>query len=262
MARSDTQPAAAAPAIAKVPWNPWLGVLFILAVFYAAQFLASFVVEIYPLANHWSSERSLDWLNNSVLAQFVFILVAEVLSVGAVYLFLKRRYKLSLAAIGLKRPTIFDPLVGIAAVIPYFVLFAVAVSLVSHFIPGFDAEQQQQIGFNHVQGGQELVLTFFSLVVLPPIAEEIMVRGFLFSTLKKALPTIYAALLTSVLFGAAHLQEGGSSGLLWIGALDTFVLSLVLIYLRVKTGSLWASITLHAVKNGVAFVSLFVLNAR
>lgn len=89
-----------------------------------------------------------------------------------------------------------------------------------------------------------------------------MVRGFLYTTLKKALKPIWAVLLTSALFAAAHLSEGGSSGLLWIGALDTFVLSLVLIYLREKTGGLWASITLHAIKNGIAFVTLFLLHGR
>ena len=47
-----------------------------------------------------------------------------------------------------------------------------------------------------------------------------------------------------------------------LAAATAFVLSLVLIYLREKTGSLWASITLHAIKNGVAFVALFALHGR
>jgi membrane protease YdiL (CAAX protease family) len=105
-----------------------------------------------------------------------------------------------------------------------------------------------------------LTLTFVSLVILPPITEEILVRGFLYSSLKKALPLIWAALLTSAMFAIAHLPEGGASGPLYIAALDTFVLSLVLIYLREKTGGLWASITLHAIKNGVAFAALFILH--
>jgi membrane protease YdiL (CAAX protease family) len=32
--------------------------------------------------------------------------------------------------------------------------------------------------------------------------------------------------------------------------------------LREKTGGLWSSMTLHAIKNGIAFVALFVLHAR
>jgi membrane protease YdiL (CAAX protease family) len=76
------------------------------------------------------------------------------------------------------------------------------------------------------------------------------------------MPVLSAALLTSAIFAAAHLPEGGSGGPLYIAAIDTFILSLVLIYLRIKTGNLWASITLHALKNGVAFVALFVLHVK
>jgi membrane protease YdiL (CAAX protease family) len=32
--------------------------------------------------------------------------------------------------------------------------------------------------------------------------------------------------------------------------------------LREITGNLWAGITLHAIKNGIAFFSLFILAAR
>ena len=128
--------------------------------------------------------------------------------------------------------------------------------------PGLNVNQQQDIGFTNVHGAGALILTFISLVILPPLAEEIMVRGFLYSTLKKAMPALSAVLLTSALFAAAHLPEGGAAGPLYIAALDTFVLSLVLIYLREKTGSLWGSITLHATKNGIAFVALFALHVR
>jgi membrane protease YdiL (CAAX protease family) len=133
---------------------------------------------------------------------------------------------------------------------------------VSHFIPSFNVNEQQQIGFSNVHGGLPLLMTFVSLVILPPLAEEIMVRGFLYSTLKKAMPALAAVILTSALFASAHLPEGGDAGPLYIAALDTFVLSLVLIYLREKTGSLWASITLHAAKNGIAFVALFALHVK
>jgi membrane protease YdiL (CAAX protease family) len=86
-----------------------------------------------------------------------------------------------------------------------------------------------------------------------------MMRGFLYSSLKKAMPVGLAAVSVSLLFAAAHLPEGGAAGPLYIAAIDTFILSLVLVYLREKTGSLWASITLHALKNGIAFVALFVV---
>jgi membrane protease YdiL (CAAX protease family) len=262
MALSDTDLVKSSKSVLKrVPWNPWYGVGFILLVFYITQQAAAILVSIYPALRHWHKAETLAWFH-SVVAQSIFIFVVECLSIGAIYLFLKRGFNLNLSAIGLKRPRLLDPLVGIVGVIPYFVLYGIAVSVISYYIPSFNVSQSQDIGFHHVQGGLALILTFLSLVVLPPLAEEIMVRGFLFSSLQKAMPIVYAAILTSALFGAAHLQEGGSGGLLWIGAVDTFILSLVLIYLRVKTGSLWASITLHAIKNGIAFATLFVIHAR
>jgi membrane protease YdiL (CAAX protease family) len=59
------------------------------------------------------------------------------------------------------------------------------------------------------------------------------------------------------LFGVAHLQFGSGAPLLWVAALDTFTLSIVLCYLREKTGSVWAGVFLHAIKNAIAFVALF-----
>ncbi len=263
-APSDISPAPGSTAtgrLPKVPWNPWSALVFAIVAYYGSQFLAATAVTIYPELKHWSTAQTTDWLNNSVGAQFVFILLAEAFVVGAVYYFLKL-YKAGWPAIGLKRPRWHDLAYGLSAVLPYYLLYLLTVGVVSHFVAGLNVNQQQNIGFTNVHGQAQLALTFVSLVVLPPLAEEILVRGFLYSSLKKALPLVWAVIGTSAIFAAAHLPEGGAAGPLYIAALDTFVLSLVLIYLREKTGSLWASITLHAVKNGVAFVALFALHLQ
>jgi membrane protease YdiL (CAAX protease family) len=244
-----------------VPWNPWLGLVFVIFVYYAAQIVSGILLSVYPGLRRWTQSETLDWLNNSVGAQFVFILIAEALSIGALYYFLKR-YKLGFGSIGLKRPRLRDPFLALLAAPVYFLLYGLTVAIVSHFVPGLNVNQSQEIGFDNVHGALALILTFISLVILPPLTEEIMVRGFLYSSLRKAMPVLSAALLTSAIFAAAHLPEGGSGGPLYIAAIDTFILSLVLIYLRIKTGNLWASITLHALKNGVAFVALFVLHVK
>src|SRR5262249_37045858 len=107
--------------------------------------------------------------------------------------------------------------------------------------------------------GSALWLVFISLVILPPITEEIMIRGFLFTGLRSKLSLIKAGLITSVLFAIPHLQPGSGQPLLWMAGVDTFILSLILVYLREKTGSLAASIGVHAIKNFVAFLALFVV---
>jgi membrane protease YdiL (CAAX protease family) len=255
------KPQAKFATVPLVPWNPWLALVFAAILFYFAQIASAIFISIYPRAQHWTHAHAIDWLNNSIGAQFVFVLLAEAFMVGGVYLFLKR-YQCSFKIIGLKRPRWSDWGYGLLAVPAYYLFYLLTVGVVSHFAPGLKIDQQQQIGFNDVQGVFALVLTFLSLVVLPALAEEIMVRGFLYSSLKKALPTAAAAVSVSLLFAVAHLPEGGAAGPLYIAALDTFVLSLILIYLREKTGNLWSSITLHAFKNGVAFVVLFILKVH
>lgn len=257
----DNEPTAKPTPVVGVPWHPLLGVVTVLVVFYAAQIIAGLLLSIYPSIKHLSSSQATNWLNNSVNAQFFFILLAESLSIYAIYRFVKH-YKLGLDSIGLKKPRWSDVGFGLLALPAYFFLYLVTVAVVSYFVPSLNVSQNQDIGFTNVYGVLAMTLTFISLVILPPLAEEIMVRGLLYSSLKKGLKLIPAALITSLIFAAAHLPEGGSAGPLYIAALDTFILSLVLIYLREKTGSLWASITLHACKNGVAFIALFVLHAR
>ncbi len=249
------------PAVARVPWNPWLGVVFVVVIFYVSQLAGGLIVSIYPFLHHWSHSQTADWLNNSTIAQFFYILLAETIILAALYLFLKK-YRSTFATIGLLKPRWRDLGYGLLAVPAYYAIYLLTVSIVSHFVPSLNVDQQQNIGFTDVHGALALSLTFISLVILPPLTEEIMVRGFLYSSLKKATKFLPAALLTSLIFAAAHLPEGGAAGPLYIAALDTFILSLVLIYLREKTGSLWASITLHAIKNGVAFVSLFVIHVH
>lgn len=254
--------AAASPESSRVPpWNSFLGVVYIVVIFFVSQVLA--VIGLKLLDAGWNATHRmhpLASLDNSVAGQFLFILLAEALSIAAVYAFV-RAYGAKLSVIGLRRPKFRDLVYGLAAVPVYYLLYILTVGVVSSSFKGLDVNQAQDIGFSNVHGPTALVMTFISLAILPPLAEEIMVRGFLYSSLKKALPVLPAVVLTSAIFAAAHLPEGGASGPLYIAALDTFVLSLVLIFLREKTGSLWASITLHAIKNSVAFVALFVLHA-
>jgi membrane protease YdiL (CAAX protease family) len=229
--------------------------------FYASQVVAALALYQYGAGRGWSSGHITDWLNNSVWAQFAFLVIGESLLLLAIYA-LMRFLRWSRGMIGLVRPKAIHILIGLAAVVPYYVLYFLIVAIVSHLVPSLNVDQKQEIGFDNVVGSNELVITFLSLVIIPPIVEEIVMRGFLYSGLKTWLPALWAGLAVSLTFGAAHLAEGGAAGPLWIGAIDTFTLSLILVYLREKTGNLWAGITLHMLKNGLAFVLLFVLKVQ
>jgi membrane protease YdiL (CAAX protease family) len=55
------------------------------------------------------------------------------------------------------------------------------------------------------------------------------------------------------MFGLAHLQLGSGTAVVWAAGIDTFLLSLVLVYLREKSGVLYAGMLVHALNNLIAF---------
>jgi membrane protease YdiL (CAAX protease family) len=244
-----------------IRWNPLLAVLAVVVIYFLAQIIGDLIVSVYPLAKHWSNGKANNWLQNSVIAQFFYVLIAEAVTVSSIFGFLKL-YKVNFSAIGLHKPRWRDPLYGIAIAPVFYVAYFLVVFIVKQFAHGLNVNQQQQIGFTTVHGALDMILTFVSLVILPPLAEEIMFRGFLYGSLKKSIPKVFAAVITSLIFASAHLPEGGSAGPLWIAAIDTFILSLFLLFLREKTKNLWAGMTLHAFNNGIAFATLFILTNR
>jgi membrane protease YdiL (CAAX protease family) len=132
----------------------------------------------------------------------------------------------------------------------------VILSVAKALVPSLNLEQKQELGFDMATTGKNLLPIFVSLVILPPVVEEIVTRGFLYTNLRSRVAIVPAAIITSILFAAAHLGEA-SDGLLWVAAIDTFVLSMVMCHLREKTGSLWPSMGVHFIKNGLAFFVLF-----
>jgi uncharacterized protein len=79
-------------------------------------------------------------------------------------------------------------------------------------------------------------------VVFAPFVEEIFFRGFLFQGFRQKYGWVSAMLVSSVIFGAAHLDPAA--------LIPTFVLGLVLAYLFHRSNSLWPGIILHLLING------------
>jgi membrane protease YdiL (CAAX protease family) len=229
--------------------------------YFAAQIVAGLLIYFYISQQSWTDSQADTWLKSSVYAQFFYVLFTEILLILSLVAMLKL-FAWNWRTIGLTKPKLSHIGTGILAVVPYLLLYILIVSVVQQIYPSLNVEQEQQIGFGSTQSQVELMLIFISLVILPPLVEEITMRGFLYSGLRTTFSKVISALAVSVIFGMAHLSQGGDAGPLWIGFIDTFTLSLVLVFLREKTGNLWAGITLHAVKNCIAYVSLFILNVR
>lgn len=242
----------------KVTWGPVAAILVTLGAFFGGQLLGGVLVSLVPLIMGQQAYQVQTWFTNSSTAQFLLILAVEAVTLALLYVFLRSR-KATLRTLGLIKPKLRDAGYAIVGFVIYFPLYIAVASAISSFVPSLNVDQKQQLGFEQVNGNLELALVFISLTILPPLVEEILVRGFLYSGLKTKLSPLIAGLGASFLFASAHLQFGSGEPLLWVAAIDTFVLSTVLIYLREKTDGLWASIGLHAIKNSLAFTVLFVI---
>lgn len=235
--------------------DPVTSVVLLMVVFFFSQLLAIGLVSLYPAVRNWTDLESSAWLD-SIVGTFLFMLIAEIIAIYATVQ-LTRLARVSVSKIGLVLPKLRDIGWAFIAYGLYFLVYLVVLGLVSQILPSIDLQQEQQIGFENAYETGEIIMTFLMLVVIVPLAEEIMFRGFLFSSLRAKYAFWPSVVVTGILFGAAHLQFGSNAPLLWVAAIDTFVLSCFLCFLREKLGSIWPAVGLHAIKNAVAFSILF-----
>ena len=104
------------------------------------------------------------------------------------------------------------------------------------------------------EGWRGLVLALLLGALVAPIAEETFFRGFLLGGLRKKYPFWIAAGISSLIFAVGHMVPGA---ILPIG-----VLGLLLAWLRERTGSIWPSIAMHMLNNGLYFVVRFLLQTK
>ena len=185
---------------------------------------------------------------NAVLAACIYALSLAI--VVAVPWWVKK-YHTTKDELGITRlPNWMD--IGLAPVgfVIYLIISVILISVVAAVVPGLDLNQAQETGFGNVSQYYELLLAFVTLVIIAPVAEEVLFRGYLYGKLRKIIPMWLTIFVVSALFAAVHGQ--------WNVAIDVFALSILLCSLREITGSIWAGVLLHMLKNGLAFYLLFI----
>ena len=118
-------------------------------------------------------------------------------------------------------------------------------------IPGINLEQEQDVGFNNLIGRAEMIEGFIALVIIAPIAEELIFRGWLYGKLRARMTAVSAIIICSALFGILHGQ--------WNVGITVFAMSVVMCLIRELTGTIWSGILVHMLKNGIAFYLLYVV---
>tara|TARA_B100000029_G_scaffold461611_1_gene493520 strand:+ start:820 stop:1617 length:798 start_codon:yes stop_codon:yes gene_type:complete len=100
--------------------------------------------------------------------------------------------------------------------------------------------------FLSVDDSFALILIFFAVVPLAAICEEVLFRGFLQQILEKHWGDVTRAILIgSLFFAIIHLVP------YWV--IQIYILALIMGYLSWVTNSIFPSMILHAINNGIAF---------
>lgn len=255
--QATKEPRAKLPPLMKRALYGVYASIWVVAVFYVAQLL----VLIISLAIAQFDISLPFTLNDTVFQTIVSVIVyilALAIAIAVPWKLLKQRLTWADVGFAQRLPSWRD--IGLAPVVFFVSLIGsvVVMYIVSLVLPGMDLETEQQIGFENISQRYELLLAFFTLVVLAPICEEVLFRGYLYGKVRKYYNAVWAIALTSIVFGLMHLYAGPGNPLQWNAMIGTAVLAVFIGGLREYTGNIWAGILVHMLKNAVAFFALFI----
>lgn len=131
------------------------------------------------------------------------------------------------------------PVTGILPIAIMAAAFNVITTVIISFMPWPQEWMDSYVESSSAIDGS--AMAWFTAVLMAPVLEEIVFRGLMYTRLKKGLPAIVAAIITSLAFGIAH------GTVIW--AIYTFVFSMILIWVFEKFQSLTACIVLHMAYN-------------
>lgn len=177
------------------------------------------------------------------VATGIIFLISSAIGYGlqyfAAWLFSVRGAPQRWRAWGFRRPT-----AAFFWTIPVTLVAAYVVSYANDAI--FSPPQQDIVdAFPPTAGG--IVLFTIVAVVMAPLAEELYFRGFVFKGFANSWGWAWGAAASGAIFSLAHLQL--------TLFLPLFALGFGLAWVYHHTGSLWTSVTLHAIFNGVAVLA-------
>jgi membrane protease YdiL (CAAX protease family) len=214
-----------------------------------ALILASLVsvggYELLVLASE--EEATLESLMSHAPLVVVIQLIWWSLLMGFMYAVVSLKYRLPFAyAIGWRRversPWIY---------LPYGALLAAAVAVTSQFLP----MPSEPLPIEELFGDRlSLILLSVFGVLIAPVVEELVFRGFFFTVIEQSHGPLAAVLATSAFFSVLHARQYGWH---WQNLLLLALVGIVFGAVRARTQSVVPSTMLHAGYNATLFAGMF-----
>ncbi|MGO8926945.1 MAG: HAD-IA family hydrolase [Limisphaerales bacterium] len=231
------------------PWGVWATLGFTAAVAGAFILVESVVVVVWVIIGAASGRsvapRSLE--TNGLLLALATCVSAPV-AIALTLLFARVRREMRVADYLALRPVSPKAILQWATALLLLILVSDSLTawLGRPIVPEFMVQAYRTAGFVPFLG--------LAIIVVAPLMEEVLFRGFLFEgVLHSRLGAVGAVASTSLIWALIHFQYDA------YGIATIFASGLFLGYVRLKTGSLYATIFLHGLMNLVATLEVVVV---
>lgn len=218
------------PARYSVPWKPidnWIGLL-LLVLIYGGLF--------------WYAQHG----DRHQLAQSALLVVVQLSFLLPVIIIFAWR-KINWRAIGFGRFELSTLAIGCGLLIAGYALILLHNGILMLLKIETQGEQISQLF-----GGLNSPLWFFGVgAILAPLVEEIFFRGFLFQGFRARYGWGRGLLLSSAIFGAAHLDP--------VALIPTFILGCLLAYLYQRSNSIWPGVFFHVFINSLGLCTAYLV---
>jgi membrane protease YdiL (CAAX protease family) len=161
--------------------------------------------------------------------------------------------KTSLAGLGFVAPTGRDIRIALVGTIAMAVVVTGTGSIVSALFHRHDVEQSVAL-LNSLKTPVERGVFFILACICAPFYEELAFRGFIFNALTKYMHVGVAMVVSGIVFGLLHVNEGGFS-FLTVGLPLVFG-GIILAYVYAATKCFWANFITHAAFNAIGVVGI------
>jgi membrane protease YdiL (CAAX protease family) len=225
--------------------------------FFGAEEIGTLIlVELYPKLRNWSSSTTNRWLSSFAI-EFWLIVICYPLILLAFWQWFFKAKPLVRRAVGLIKPKLSNVAWAALGLISFYILSALVIELAIQLAPSLKANSQltQQLNITSVHGSVEIIAAVVGLSIIDPITEELVFRGVIFTSLKRRMPVFVAAIVTSVIFAIPHMLQN-TDGILYTVGIGIFILSLILCWVRQKTGNIYTSMLIHSVVNAISLIAL------
>jgi len=182
-------------------------------------------------------------LHQWLIIVFVGMILGEGAMVLGAWRFSAYKYRRGWRALGFRRFKVKRGLI-LAGVV-------VLVGLLISFLYEMLMTSDESVTMEFTETGLGLAIIALLAVVVAPVAEETFFRGFLFSGLGNRYGYGWGAVFSALIFSLAHILQPGSF-------LPIFLLGLLLAWLYMKTGSIWACIFTHFAYNSIALIFMII----